>query len=289
MLWGSLWDLVRDARLDPARYRDAALAALRTERDEQIASRLLGRVVRTMETYASPGQRWNALPTVEAQLLEGASDSTRSYGLRRSYFESYIAVVGTKEGLERLNAWLDSVSAAGLPLRQPTRWSIVTALMQKKWPTTESRLAAEARRDTTTGGKRRAFITGAAFPWDVIKKAYFDRYLRDTTLNEEWVTASLGAFNTPDQEKLTLPFLRPALDTLSWVQKNRRIFFLGSWLGNFIGGQRSPEALAEVDKFIADHAKNANYAELPRDLLQKVLQARDDLERTVRIRAAFAR
>ena len=31
----------------------------------------------------------------------------------------------------------------------------------------------------------------------------------------------------------------PALDTLPWIQKNRRIFFLGSWLGGFIGGQQS--------------------------------------------------
>jgi aminopeptidase N len=67
------------------------------------------------------------------------------------------------------------------------------------------------------------------------------------------------------------------------VQKNRRIFFLGRWLDAFIGGQRSPEALAEVDRFLAEHP------ELPRDLRLKVLQTRDDLERTVRIRQAFAR
>ena len=66
------------------------------------------------------------------------------------------------------------------------------------------------------------------------------------------------------------------------MQQNRRIFFLGSWLNAFIGGQRSPEALAAVDAYLTEHP------ELPRDLRLKVLQARDDLERTVRIRAAFS-
>jgi aminopeptidase N len=282
MLWGSLWDLVRDARVSPVQYLASALQALRTERDEQIAPRLMARVVRVVDGYMSDRTQvsWQS---AEREFLAGASDTVRGYGLRKSYFDSYVAVAGTPEALARLDAWLDSSSAAGLALRQPTRWSIVTALIARGAPTAETRLAAETARDTTTGGKRRAFIAGAAFPRAETKHAYFDRYFRDSTLNEDWVTASLGAFNTSEQSELTLPYLRPALDTLQWVQRNRRIFFLGRWLDAFIGGQRSPEALAEVDRYLAEHP------DLPRDLRQKVLQVRDDLERTVRIRAAFPR
>jgi aminopeptidase N len=99
-------------------------------------------------------------------------------------------------------------------------------------------------------------------------------------LNEEWVTASLRAFNDPDQSALTLPYLAPALDSLPWIQRNRRIFFLGSWLGAFIGGQHDVAALRVIDGYVATHPN-------PIDLRQKVLQARDELERTVRIRRAF--
>ena len=55
-----------------------------------------------------------------------------------------------------------------------------------------------------------------------------------------------------------------------------------SWLGSFIGGQRSAEALRDIDAFLARHPQ------LPTDLRQKILQTRDDLERTVRIRAKYA-
>ena len=82
---------------------------------------------------------------------------------------------------------------------------------------------------------------------------------------------------------LTLPYLRTALDSLPYIQANRRIFFLGNWLGAFIGGQRSPEALAIVQKYLTD---NPN---LPLDLRQKVLQTVDELERTVRIRRTWGR
>jgi aminopeptidase N len=285
MLWGSLWDLVRDARLEPARYVEAALAALPRERDEQVASRLLGRVNRALDAYlARPTNGPSPLHRrAETLFLALAADSTRPYGIRKSYLDAYVGIAKSDDALARLDAWLDSATAAREPLRQPTRWAIVTRLMAAGHPGAHARLAAETRRDTTSGGRRRAFIAGAAEPSATTKRAWFTRYFADSTLNEDWVTASLGAFNDPDQSALTLQYLRPALDTLRWVQENRRIFFLGRWLDAFIGGHRSPQALAVVDAFLAEHP------DLPRDLRQKVLQARDDLERTVRIRARFTR
>jgi aminopeptidase N len=100
-------------------------------------------------------------------------------------------------------------------------------------------------------------------------------------LNEEWVSASLDAFNSPGAEEVTRSYLRPALDTLPWIQQNRRIFFLGAWLDAFLSGQTSPAALAIVDEFLRAHPA------LPRDLREKVLQSADELRRTVAIRRTF--
>ena len=126
-----------------------------------------------------------------------------------------------------------------------------------------------------------AFVAQAARPDSLTKARYFARYFGDAELNEEWVTASLRAFNDPAQEALTQPYLVPALDSLSWIQRNRRIFFLGSWVSAFVEGHRSPEALRRVDALLAAHG------DMPADLRQKILQSRDELERTVRIRAVF--
>src|SRR4051812_18339151 len=46
MLWGALWDLVREARLDPARFSALALRELPSEPDEQIVAGVVGRVGR---------------------------------------------------------------------------------------------------------------------------------------------------------------------------------------------------------------------------------------------------
>jgi aminopeptidase N len=115
------------------------------------------------------------------------------------------------------------------------------------------------------------------------KREYFGRYLGDPTLSEEMASASFGAFNAPGQDSLTLRYLRPALDTLRWIQAERRASMVARWLSGIIGGQTSPEAVAVIDRFLAEHP------EFPRDLRLKILQERDDYERTARIRARYAR
>jgi len=165
-------------------------------------------------------------------------------------------------------------------VKQPTRWSIVQRLLSLGEPDAAALYAAETARDSTSEAGRRAFIAGVAGPDAAAKEAYFRRYLDDAALNEEWVTASLGAFNDPAHAALTLRYLRPSLDRLEWIRDHRRIFFLPRWINAFIGGHTSPEALAVVDRFLAESP------ELPADIRRKVLQARDELERTVRVRRA---
>jgi aminopeptidase N len=281
MLWGALWDLVRDARLSPLRFVEAAIRELPREREEQLIAGNLGRIRRSVDSYLTESQRQAVLPRVEQALLAGASDASRPYGVRKNHFDTYVDIASTPEAIARLGAWLDSTSAAGLPLRQPSRWAIVTRLIGTGSLGAEERLRSEEVRDTTSGSKRRVFIAAAAQPTAEAKRALFTRYFADVTLNEEWVTASLRSFNDPSQHALTLSYLVPALDTLPWIQRNRRIFFLGSWIGAFLSGQQTPESLAQVDHFLSSHPKMAE------DLKRKILQSRDELERTVRIRRVF--
>jgi aminopeptidase N len=282
MLWGSLWDLVREARLSPTRYAEMVLRALPIERDEQITGTLVGRLVTVIGRYSDDATRDALLGRAEPLLLRGAADSARSYGQRKTQLDAAIGVARSPASLARLDRWLDGDSAAGLALRPPTRWSIVTRLVARTAPTAAARMAAEARRDSTSEGQRQAFVAAAARPDSAQKQALFTRWFSDAALNEEWVTSSLRSFHDADQSAMTLPYLVPALDTLPWIQQNRRIFFLGSWLGATIGGQGDAEALRQIDGWLAAHPALAT------DLQQKIRQSRDELERTVRIRQAFA-
>ncbi len=281
MLWTALWDEVRAARMDPARFARLALAGLPRETDEQIAPALIGRLGRAVGPYLRGDTRSRLTREVEDALWAAAADASRSYGLRKAALDGFIDVARTEAGVERLGDLLAADSAAGEPLRDPTRWDIVTRLVALGAPGAAERLQTQAARDTTPDGRRRAFIAGAAQPTAEAKAEYFRRYFADPSLNEDWASGSLGAFNTVDHQRLTRGYLEPALDSLRYIQANRRIFFLGTWLGSFLSGQTEPEALRVTQDWLARQRG------LPHDLRRKVLQYLDELERTVRIRSRW--
>jgi aminopeptidase N len=278
MLWGALWDNVRAARLDPARYARLVLRELPRESDEQIVPALLGRLSRALEAYL-PASRSSAIRSeAESVLWAQATDPARPYGIRRAALDAFIGLAESPDGVNRLRGLLTADSAAGEPVRDPTRWNVVERLLVMKDSLAEPAYTTQAARDTTPDGRRRAFTVGAARRDPAVKAEYFRRWFGDGSLNEDWASGSLGAFNAIEHEALTLPYLRAALDSLPYIKANRRIFFLGSWLGSFIGGQTRAEALEIVRRYLSDHPR------LDVDLRQKVLQNLDELERTVRIR-----
>lgn len=280
LLWGALWDQVREGRFPAVRFVEAVIRDLPGERDEQIADFLLGRAGTALSLYLQSAELARVARPWERLLLARAGDPALPYGLRKSSLDAFVATGRTDSARAVMREYLAGRRMFdGEPVKQPTRWSLVGALLALGEPAPQALIAAESARDTTAESARRAFVAGAAVPSPAARAEYFRRYLGDRELSEEWVTASLGAFNDPARPDLSLPHLRAALDRLEWIRDNRRIFFLPRWVSAFIGGQTSPEALAEVDRFLVETPG------LPEDIRRKVLQSRDELERTVRVRA----
>jgi len=278
MLWGALWDQVRASRMTPERFVRLALAQLPAERDEQIVPVMLARLDRVVRAYLGPDPRARVQGEVEAMLWQGAADTARAYDLRKAYLDGFIGLATSSAGVAALDSLLSADSAAGAPLRAPTRWDIVTRLLELGAPTAQDRFTEQQRRDSTADGRRLAFIAAAGRPSGETKRDYFTRYFADSSLNEEWASGSLGPFNALEHQALSLPWLRPALDSLPFIQAHRRIFFLETWLAAFLRGQTGDSALRVTRRYLADHPR------LPEDLRRKVLQHMDELERTVRIR-----
>jgi aminopeptidase N len=281
MLWGALWDEVREGRMDPARYARIVVRELPREADEQIASLNMGRAWTALASYLPEDRAAPLLPEWERLLLARADDEALGYGARKAALDMLAGTARTDAGQAILRDYLaERRTFNGEAVKQPTRWSIVERLIGVGAADPHTLIAAESARDSTPDGSRRAFVAGAAIPAADVKAEYFGRFLDDAGLNEDWVTSALGNFNAPGHSALTLRYLRPSLDRLEWVRDNRRIFFLPRWISAFVGGHVSAEALAEVDRFLAENPA------LPADIRRKVLQSRDELERTVRIRAA---
>jgi len=280
LLWGSLWDSVREAQFAPHKYLSLTRRLLPSETNESLAQSLTTHTITALHRYISQETRAELVPEFE-KLAHDRMLNSQEQGLRIIWFRTFRAVAETGFGRDGVKQLLTGkLQVPGVQLRPLDRWSMVTALIATKDAEADKIFAAERERDHSGDGLKYAYVAEAARPDAASKKKYFDDYLHNEDRPEDWVEQSLAAFNHWNQSELTAPYLEPALNALPQVKRERKIFFVLAWLGAFIDGQQSPEADAQVHAWLQT-------GNIDPDLRLKVLQVVDDLDRTVRIRKAF--
>jgi aminopeptidase N len=287
LLWGSLWESVREAEMPPADFVEMAIKNAARETDDVMLAFILSRAQTAFTRYLSDAQRDALAPRFEAALYEGMTRA-QTPGQRITYFRTYREAATTRGATKVLTDIFDgTLQVPGMTLRSRDRFDIARAVLAQARDDADARTAerlldSAAEQDASDDGRRYAYAAGASRPDAAVKKRYFEQYLRDRNLAESWIEASLGPFNAPRQSGLTLPYLDPALRELPTLKRTRKIFFVNGWLAAFIGGQCDERASYVVRDFLARETA------LDRDLRLKVLEAADGLERCVRVRAKYA-
>jgi len=315
MLWGSLWDSVREAELDPKQYVELVVKVLgadlgrptvsnepanrtlpRVRETESTIQTLLGRVSTAMRYYVSDEQRAELAPKVEALLIEKMQNA-KTPGQRITYYRAFLGIASTSNARRILKEILQNVSpssakseggrpaAAGpsLASRTKDRFDIVSRLIILGDPDAEELLTSLEATETSDEAKRYAYAARAGVATPETKARYWNDFTTNKDISESWIEAAFVPFNSVRQSDLTLPYLEKALAELPKLKRDRKIFFVNGWLGAFIGGHKSEEALAIVNKFLADTPS------LDNDLRLKILENVDTVERAVKIRHAFGR
>ncbi len=280
LLWGALWDSVRDLRMAPLEYLELGIRLLPFENDTELTVSIVGRMRTAFIDYLSDPQRDGIEKRFERLLIrEIAGASTAD--LRITYYRGLIGIATTARARSVLHELLAGrITIPGVPLKQRDRWNIIAALIAGGDASGAELLEAESKRDTSDDGRKYAYVSGAGFAGPETKKKYFAEYLTGSGVKEDWITASLAQFNYWSQAELTSSYVKPALEALPQLKRERKIFFVVNWLDGFIGNQHSAAALSVVDQFLRE-----NHADP--DLRLKILEVRDELERTVRIRTRF--
>ncbi|HQU90776.1 MAG TPA: hypothetical protein PLK77_00690, partial [Pyrinomonadaceae bacterium] len=234
---------------------------------------------------------------IEEMLIAGMRNSP-TQGQRITYYRAFLSIASSEKARGVLKELLAGVSsprvskgAAGrrapsltvglLTLRTKDKFDIVTKLLILNDPDGPKLLADLEKTETGDDAKRYAYAARAGMPTAENKAKYWNDFVNNKDISESWIEAAFGPWNSIRHSDLTLPYLQKALQELPNHKRNRKIFFVNGWLGAFIGGQRSEEALAIVNKFLAD---NPN---LDNDLRLKILENVDVIERAVRIRRKY--
>jgi aminopeptidase N len=271
---------VRNAELAPGEYLGLALRLLPAETDETLARSLLSHSAAALHRYVSPATQREYAAQFESLAAERMLNATDP-DLRIVWFRALEAIAQTPGGLTKLKEILSGrLALPGVELRALDRWNVVTALLAQGDPQAEVIFAAEKQRDPTGDGQKYAYVAEAARPEAAIKERYFHDFLDNSSRPEDWIEQSLYAFNYWNQPELTAPYLKVALESLAQIKRERKIFFLVDWLTAFLDCQQSQAAQSEVYAYLASN-------QVDDDLRLKILQAVNELDRTVAIRRKF--
>jgi aminopeptidase N len=303
MMWGALWDSVREAELNPQDYVELAIKNIAVETDELTIQTILSRVSTAMNYYLSDAQRAAIAPKLEDLLIEKLT-AAKTKGQRLTYYRAFLNIASSQKAQQALKnileannkatkAELEAVKNASpedekkpgffaLPvLSNKDKFDLVTRLMILGDDDAPKFLAELEKNAADDNAKRYAYAARAGTASAESKKKFWNDFTGNKEISESWIEAAFVPFNSVRHSELTLPYLEKALAELPNLKRSRKIFFVNGWLGAFIGGQKDEKARAAVNKFLAD---NPN---LDKDLRLKILENLDGLERAVRIRAKY--
>jgi aminopeptidase N len=283
LFYDTLWDMVRAAELSPISYIEAVLRIVDGGADPLDLNILLGRVAYAFDHYLSEEQVNGRAPEVEASLRRIFADEALDPMLRHTAYRAFLILASTGEGLDLLAGVLaQDRLPSDMPQSPRDRWDIIKQLIVQGYDQAGSLFEAEVEADESVDAEKYRFEVRAAFPDAQIKEEYFAYYQEETAYPEAWLEASLSGFNAAGQSDLTLPFLKQALDRAEWTKEHRKIFFLPRWLDAFIQPHKSRSALEVVENFLEER-KDLSY-----DIVLKILQSMDPLEKKLLIRTRFA-
>ena len=136
-------------------------------------------------------------------------------------------------------------------------------------------IATQSARILNPDRKRQfEFISRATTPDVAAQEELFRSLLQaENRRVEPWALKTLSYLCHPLREEQAVKYIRPALDSLPYIQRTSDIFFPMNWTRILLGRFRSPDALEEVEKFLADNP------DFPPLLKSKILQAAWNLQR----------
>ena len=187
MLWSDLWEMVRDARLPPARFIALVLDSLPGEKNPQL---LQSRLMTLQGKYShSPsllyyldlggqGRQWRL--KTEKQYWRMLNRRNLDDDARQALLKAYAGIALSEQALSRLEALLDGTLAIeGLDLNQDLRWKLLFGLARERGAAVRPLIEQERRKDPSDRGAKQALACNAAMPGKAHKLALFRQLIAE--------------------------------------------------------------------------------------------------------------
>jgi aminopeptidase N len=281
----NIWEgLLRGDGPAPRKFLEYTLNALPKEQNPLLVDYLLGNLQTDWWVFLNAEQRLASQAQVEKQIWQ-LLNSTEDKGIQTSYFRAFKSLALTDDGWQKMHGlWTGKLEVKGLVLSEEDKISLAYELALKGKGDGKAILNEQLNATKNPDRKARMqFVISALSPIQAERDAFFETLKKEENREKEaWVLDALTYLHHPLRAQSALKYLRPSLDLLQEIQLTGDIFFPTRWLHNTFAGHSSPEAAEIAQTFLKEHP------DYPYFLKNKILQATDLLDRSVKFSATYA-
>jgi aminopeptidase N len=252
MLWQSLWDGVRDGKLPLNDFIATALANAPGEKDYTLLGDVLGKVVQSKHyldrMHLDGAYTAQATRQLEDMTWQGAVAAKGDDNFQRRWFGSYLGVVSSREGLDRLAAVLDGKTTIdGLAINQDLRWAIIGRLNRYGYPGAAALVEAEQARDKSDTGAAAAIAATVSRPDPAVKSEWLGT-IQDlqTKLPFSRVRTAMGSLYPAEQGLLSEQSAAQRLAKLPELDKAAGTVYMRSYGPSLIPAACTPASVARL-------------------------------------------
>ena len=279
LLWAAMWDMTRDAELPASRYLELVARHAPGETVPTIIDDLLAQASGAVESYAHPDHRRAARARLHATANALLTAAEPGSPLQLSALRCAISTSDEAPDLDVAAGLLAGRDVPeGITVDQDLRWIILRRLAAAG-RADEAAIDAEAARDNTDLGARKAAATRAALP-DAGAKAAAWVQIVDPATPLALQRALIGGIQQRDQQELLAPYIEGWVEQVPRYWRERASEEAETFTAGMYPAHRADEAVvAAADTLLGD----PGLAEPGRRL---VLEARDNTLRQQRAQAA---
>ncbi|MFI9624750.1 aminopeptidase N [Streptomyces sp. NPDC052042] len=283
LCWSALWNMTRDGLMPARDFVSLVLAFSGRESDIGVLQMLHAWTRRALTHYAAPEWREEGGRTLAEGALRELRIAEPGSEHQLAWARFFASVADSEADFRLLSGLLDgSAGIDGLDVDQELRWAFLSPLAAHG-VVDVSVLDAELARDDTASGERHQVRCLASRPSAEVKERAWADVVESDALSNALTEAVIDGFAQSSQRELLAPYTEKYFAAIERVWAERSIQTgVNVVEGLFPAIQDDPVTLAATDAWLTAHADAAPA------LRRLVLEARDDLARSLRAQACDA-
>ncbi|MYM70276.1 aminopeptidase N [Pseudoduganella sp. FT55W] len=285
MLWQSLWDGVRAAKLPLNAFLDTVLVNAPGEKDYTLLGGITEKIAASQNylNAMGPSAYRSKVGLKLEQMAFAATRAATDSNFQRRWFSTYLNLASSPAALKQLASILDgTLVVPGLKVSQDVRWDIVTRLNRYAYPGSAALLAAEQERDKSDSGQQAA-IGAAAIRPDAKVKAEWLATITDlqTKLPFSKVRTAMGHLYPSEQGALNEQTAAQRLADLGKVDKAAGPVFMRAYGAAMLPATCTPASVQRLEAAIV------KLPDLSAGMKRSLMVTKQEDERCVAIKEAM--